>query len=233
MFEALVAAVEVAATEPEAAAAPPTIGGDAAPVREWTPPADAPWRGGTLDTVAQLADMCGGVVSDELLAPEDRTRVFARRLARAGQLAGSSYTDGRLVAAALDQDGDPGLPAAQTKKEEPTMVDVIVNLMYKYQVLVMVGFGFATAGLMLWAFVKTRSAPAVLGMAAVGIGAMVLVANMTTVANRFGEDVLGNETITIEQVTGRSAPGQSSTAPGGGGTPTTVPCDDEFSPGSC
>ena len=102
MFEALVAAVEVAATEPEVVAAPLTIGVDAAPVWEWTPPVDAPWRGGTLDTVAQLADMCGGVVSDELLAPEDRTRVFARRLARAGRLAGSSYSDGRLVVAAAD-----------------------------------------------------------------------------------------------------------------------------------
>lgn len=102
------AAVEVAATEPEAAAAPPTIGGDAAPVWEWTPPVDGPWRGGTLDTVAQLADMCGGVVSDELLAPGDRTRVFARRLARAGRLAGSSYTDGRYVATAPEPDGISG-----------------------------------------------------------------------------------------------------------------------------
>ena len=102
LFEALVAAVEVAAPEPAVAAAPVAIGVDAAPSWEWTPPVDAPWRGGTLDTVAQLADMCGGVVSDGLLAPEDRTRVFARRLARAGRLSGSSYIEGRFVAAAPD-----------------------------------------------------------------------------------------------------------------------------------
>ena len=100
LFEALVAAVEVAAPEPAVAAAHVAIGVDAAPSWEWTPPVDAPWRGGTLDTVAQLADMCGGEVSDGLLPEEDRTRVFARRLARAGRLEGSSYIEGRFVAAA-------------------------------------------------------------------------------------------------------------------------------------
>lgn len=84
------------------------------------------------------------------------------------------------------------------------MVDLIVNLIDQYTVVVLLGFGFATAGLMLLAFIKTRSAPAVLGMAAVGITAMVLVANMTTFANRFGEDVLGDETITVEEATGRN-----------------------------
>ena len=105
LFDALVVALEVAATDASGAAAPVTIGVDAAPSWEWTPPVDAPWRGGTLDTVAQLADMCGGVVSDGLLAPEDRTRVFARRLARAGRLRGSSYIEGRFVAAVPDSTG--------------------------------------------------------------------------------------------------------------------------------
>ena len=50
--------------------------------------------------VAQLADMCGGVASDEVLDPEDRTRIFARRLARAGRLHGRAYIEGRFVAAA-------------------------------------------------------------------------------------------------------------------------------------
>ena len=100
LFEALLAAVEVAAPEPAEVGAPVTTGVDAAPSWEWTPPVDAPWRGGTLDTVTQLADMCGGVVSDGLLPEQDRTRVFARRLARAGRLRGSSYIDGRFVAAA-------------------------------------------------------------------------------------------------------------------------------------
>ena len=59
----------------------------------------APWRGGTLDVVAEMAALCGGVVSDELLDPEDRSRVFTRRLARAGQLAGRSFAEGRLVTA--------------------------------------------------------------------------------------------------------------------------------------
>ena len=59
----------------------------------------APWRGGTLDVVAEMAALCGGVVSDELLDPEDRSRVFTRRLARAGQLAGRSFAAGRLVTA--------------------------------------------------------------------------------------------------------------------------------------
>ena len=55
--------------------------------------------GGTLDVVAEMAALCGGVVSDELLDPEDRSRVFTRRLARAGQLAGRSFAAGRLVTA--------------------------------------------------------------------------------------------------------------------------------------
>ena len=59
----------------------------------------APWRGGTLDVVAEMAALCGGVVSDELLDPEDRSRVFTRRLARAGQVAGRSFAAGRLVTA--------------------------------------------------------------------------------------------------------------------------------------
>ena len=94
-FAALIAACEmdVAVTDEEQ----PVV--TAQPLSsEWAPTVAAPWRGGTLDTVKQMADLCGGVVSDELLAPEDRTRVFARRLARAGQVRGASYADGRFVA---------------------------------------------------------------------------------------------------------------------------------------
>ena len=62
------------------------------------PTGPAPWRGGTLAFVTQIAEVCGGVVSDELLDPEDRSRVFTRRLARAGQVVGRSYVAGRLEA---------------------------------------------------------------------------------------------------------------------------------------
>ena len=61
----------------------------------------APWMGGTLLDVAEIAALCGGVVSDELLHPDDRGRVFNRRLARAGQLAAYSFTSGRLEAFAI------------------------------------------------------------------------------------------------------------------------------------
>lgn len=111
------------------------------------------------------------------------------------------------------------------------MADLIVNLIDTYTVVTLIALGFATAGLVLWALIKTRSAPHVLGMAALGIGAMVLVANITTFANRFGEDVLGNETITVEQVTGRSGPTPPSSGSGGG--TTTLPCDEYTNPGGC
>ena len=118
------------------------------------------------------------------------------------------------------------------QKEDPTMVDLILNLIDKYTVVTLVALGFATAGLVLLTLIKTRSAPHVLGMAALGIGAMVLVANITTFANRFGEDVLGNETITVEQATGRSAPGQSSGSPGGS-TGTTECTPQQEAAGTC
>lgn len=111
------------------------------------------------------------------------------------------------------------------------MFDLIANLIDKFQVLVLLGFGVATAAGMLFAYVKTRSAPAVLGMAALGIGAMVLVANMTTFADKFGGDVLGDEKVTVEQVTGRSGPGQSPTS--GGPTGTTDCSDQQAEVGDC
>ncbi|MYD20887.1 MAG: hypothetical protein F4X04_01480 [Holophagales bacterium] len=111
------------------------------------------------------------------------------------------------------------------------MADLIVNLIDKYTVVTLIALGFATAGLVLLTLIKTRSAPHVLGMAALGIGAMVLVANITTFANRAGEDVLGNETITVEQATGRSGPGQSSGSPGGSTGTTCTP--DQRESNSC
>ena len=100
------------------------------------------------------------------------------------------------------------------------MFDLIANLIDKFLVLVLLGFGLATA---------------VLGMAVLGIGAIVLVANMTTLADRFGDDVLGDDKTTVEQVTGRSGPGQTPTNSRGGTTATTV-CNAqqaENTPGSC
>lgn len=115
------------------------------------------------------------------------------------------------------------------------MFDVIANLIDNFLVVVLLGFGLATAGLMLFAYFKTRSAPAVLGTAALGIAAMVLVANMTTVANLFGNDVLGDNSVNVEQVTGRSGPSPTPTTPGGGTTGTTACTEDqnENTPGSC
>lgn len=81
------------------------------------------------------------------------------------------------------------------------MADVIMAVIHKYQAVVIVLFIFATGGLMLLAFIKTRSAPAVVGVAALGIGAIFLLANMTTVADLIGEDVLGTDRVTVEQVT--------------------------------
>lgn len=107
-FLALVAAAEMLARPaadadtPDPSATPAATGPSArhraqtAPSRLPTEP--APWRGGTLAIVAQIAGMCGGVVSDELLDPEDRSRVFTRRLARAGQVVGRSYAAGQLEA---------------------------------------------------------------------------------------------------------------------------------------
>lgn len=107
-FLALVAAAEMLAIPAADAdtpdpSAPPAATGPStrhrAPTVGWRLPAEpAPWRGGTLTIVAQIAGACGGVVSDELLDAEDRSRVFTRRLARAGQVVGRSYAAGRLEA---------------------------------------------------------------------------------------------------------------------------------------
>lgn len=112
------------------------------------------------------------------------------------------------------------------------MFDVIANLIDKFLVLVLLGFGLATGAGMLFAYLKTRSAPAVLGMAALGISAMVLVANMTTVANLFGADVLGDDRVTVDQVTGRSGPSPTTTNPGGS-TGTTVCTEQQSEAGVC
>ena len=106
-FLALVAAAEMLAApaadadtpDPSAPAATGSSTRHRAPTVPWRLPAGpAPWRGGTLAIVAQIAGACGGVVSDELLEAEDRSRVFTRRLARAGQVVGRSYAAGRLEA---------------------------------------------------------------------------------------------------------------------------------------
>ncbi|MDE0170499.1 MAG: hypothetical protein OXS29_13495 [bacterium] len=107
-FLALVAAAEMLAapaadadtpdpSDPVATTGPPTR--HRTRTVPWRLPAEpAPWRSGTLSIVAQIAGACGGVVSDELLDTEDRSRVFTRRLARAGQVVGRSYVAGRLEA---------------------------------------------------------------------------------------------------------------------------------------
>ena len=107
-FLALVAAAEMLAIPaadadtPDSSATASATGSSTrhrAPTVPWRLPAEpTPWRGGTLAIVAQIAGVCGGVVSDELLEPENRSRVFTRRLARAGQVVGRSYAAGRLEA---------------------------------------------------------------------------------------------------------------------------------------
>ena len=73
------------------------------------------------------------------------------------------------------------------------MFDVITNLLINFNYIVVVALMAVTGAMMFIAFVKTRSTPAVLGMAALGVASIVLVANITTVANLFGGDVLGNQ----------------------------------------
>ena len=73
------------------------------------------------------------------------------------------------------------------------MFELITNLLINFKYIVVVALMAVTGAMMFIAFVKTRSTPAVLGMAALGVASIVLVANITTVANLFGGDVLGNQ----------------------------------------
>ena len=100
------------------------------------------------------------------------------------------------------------------------MFEVIMTLMANLKVVLLLGFGVATAAGMLFAYIKTRSTPAVLGLAFLGIAAMVLVANINTFADKFGGDVLGNEVVTVQQVTGVNP------APGGLSGNSATPADD-------
>ena len=107
------------------------------------------------------------------------------------------------------------------------MFDVITRLMSNVQTVLIVLFIVATGAMMFVAYVKTRSTPAVLGMAALGVAAIVLVANISTVANLFGADVLGsqhNQVSTPAVVT----PSGGITGGDGSTTATTAVCKPEF-----
>ena len=95
------------------------------------------------------------------------------------------------------------------------MFDLITNLLINFKYVVVVALMAVTGAMMFIAFVKTRSTPAVLGMAALGVASIVLVANITTVANLFGGDVLGPDytNVTTPVVSGTPAAGPVATAP--------------------
>lgn len=70
-----------------------------APSEAAAEPPVAGWTTGTLALLRAAAELCGGRVSDDLPDPADRGRAFARRLARAGRVAGSRF-DGRVLTVA-------------------------------------------------------------------------------------------------------------------------------------
>ena len=101
------------------------------------------------------------------------------------------------------------------------MFNVITNLMSQFRTLTIVVFSVAVGAMILVAYVKTRSTPAVLGIAVLGVGAILLVANITTVVNLSGSDVFGTQHTPVE------TPGMFTTVGNGGGTPspTTTRCE--------
>ena len=105
------------------------------------------------------------------------------------------------------------------------MFEVIATLIANVKIVLLLSFGVATAAGMLFAYVKTRSTPAVLGLAFLGISAIVLVANINTFADKFGGDVLGNESVTVGSVTGVQPTGNVAD----GDTTATTVCNAEFS----
>lgn len=96
------------------------------------------------------------------------------------------------------------------------MFELITNLLINFKYVVVVALMAVTGAMMFIAFVKTRSTPAVLGMAALGVASIVLVANITTVANLFGGDVLGNQytQVTTPVVSGTVGTSPAATTPG-------------------
>ena len=110
------------------------------------------------------------------------------------------------------------------------MFEIIETLIANVRVVLILLFGVATAAGMLFAYMKTRSAPAVIGLAILGIVAIVLVVNMNTFADKVGQDVLGGEQVKVGQVTGTAPPAPA----GGGGPTTTVACTkDQSDAGLC
>lgn len=100
------------------------------------------------------------------------------------------------------------------------MFNVITNLATQFRTLTIVLFSVAVGALILIAYVKTRSTPAVLGIAVLGVGAILLVANITTVVNLSGEDVFGTQHTPV------NTPGVVTTVGNTGGTsPTTTLCE--------
>lgn len=100
------------------------------------------------------------------------------------------------------------------------MFDVITNLATQFRTLTIVLFSVAVGALILIAYVKTRSTPAVLGIAVLGVGAILLVANITTVVNLSGSDVFGGQHTPV------NTPGVVTTVGNTGGTsPTTTLCE--------
>ena len=101
------------------------------------------------------------------------------------------------------------------------MFDVVTNLMIQFRVLTIVAFSVAVGAMIFIAYVKTRSTPAVIGMAVLGVGAILIVANITTVVNLSGSDVFG------AQHTPVSNPGVVTTVgnAGGGSSPSTTSCE--------
>ncbi|MDE0170500.1 MAG: hypothetical protein OXS29_13500 [bacterium] len=105
------------------------------------------------------------------------------------------------------------------------MFDVVTNLMIQFRILTIVAFSVAVGAMIFIAYVKTRSTPAVLGIAVLGVGAILLVANITTVVNLSGSDVFGTQHAPV------STPGVVTTVVDSGGSPSPTTTRGEFGNG--
>ena len=80
------------------------------------------------------------------------------------------------------------------------MLDMIAGFLNDIRSLLVIAFGVATAAGMAAAYMKTRSAPAVLGTAVLGLAAILIVANMNFFVNQMQGDIIGTGVDGVQNV---------------------------------